>query len=590
MRAHSQPDSIRRIVRLLLLYRWASLLLPGITLLLAVTGQEPPAGIGIAGNIGLLVAVLGVNGLLTLAREAIDRNVLRRPALLGVDLLWLTLVLALTGGERSPYILHSFSPVFAGALLFQERGGVAAGGVYALLMTAASLLSRRLEPGPLDAQQIITYGVGLLLTAPLLGYTSRLLQQSQIQAERLKTLTRRLSASNQQLARANDQLNLIRNLTLGLESSTDPVELQEQLLAGLVDELRFHRAVVASYEPDIHALTGWLSRGGDSPSPISHAATLPLELEATRAHLSPIESAMQSHEPVSVTDGRPPSPVDDLNQALGLGSCYQVLPMHLRGEPIGVLLVDWSCRETLTPEDAAMLERLTMHAAVALGSLRLCVGRAQLLAVEEERSRIAADIHDTVSQSLFGLAYGLNACTEMLPAEPGPVGQVKEQLAQMQPLVFDALQQIRSVIMEILPGDLSRERFVNMLHKQLAAMSVGRPIQLETDVTTAFNHWPMEFRQQLLLIAYEAIANIARHAQADRAKLHLHASANRVIVEVQDNGVGFDPEAARAVDGLGVHSIRKRVESLHGQLTIESIPQQGVRLQADIPLPGQAHS
>ena len=383
--------------------------------------------------------------------------------------------------------------------------------------------------------------------------------------------------------RIQQQLNLIHNLTLMLESASDPVELQEQLLAGLVDELGFRRAIVGIYDSKLEAMTGWVSRGGDAQTVVGHAEAATIDGEGVSA--DPVAQAFQQRKYLHVAEGTAPTANNVLNEGLSLAGSYYIWPMYLRQQPIGILIVECSEPETLTADELQTLELLTSHASVVLGSLHLCIGRTQNMAVSEERSRIAADLHDSVSQSLFGLAYGLDACKDMLPDEPEQVALVKAQLHQIQPLVYEALSQIRSVMLDILPGDLDRERFINTLHKQLSTLALGRPIRLTTAVTPQFNLWPLEYRQQLMLITHEAIANVARHAEADTLVVELQAFGQKLILTVIDDGIGFSPGNTVFVTGLGIDSIRQRVERLGGMFEITSMPSRGTHLQAQIPLP-----
>jgi len=165
------------------------------------------------------------------------------------------------------------------------------------------------------------------------------------------------------------------------------------------------------------------------------------------------------------------------------------------------------------------------------------------------------------------------------------IAQVKEQLAQIQPLVYEALSQIRSVILDILPGDLDRDRFINALHKRLSTLTLGRDTDLTVAVTPQFNQWPLEYRQQLMMITHEALANIARHAQAQKVIIELKAWGQTLILTVMDDGVGFEPESAFMVEGLGIDSIRQRIEQLGGVLEIVSMPTKGTSVQAQLPLP-----
>ena len=566
-----------RVFQFLLLFRWVSLLLP-----LAYwlgpqwfPGQLQPT------HLPLFLLFIGVNSLITLFADFMNRALLRMPWLLVGELALSALAIATTGGEAGPYYLYSLAPVLAGAFFFGLRGAVLTAGGYTLVYGAA-LYYAHLAPatGP-DVQLVAVQLLGAYLMALVFGYASMLLTRLEDRTVHLTETSRDLAHSNQDLQRINRQLQLIQNLTLILQSSTDPSELQDQLLAGLVDDMGFRRAVVAIYDPDKGALTGWLSRGGARTQAVSHAASLKVA-----ADQGAVAQAMRGRSSVLLTEEVALTDDAALNDVLALGRPCLIFPMQLRGQQVGVLLTELGQGQQVDSSGEMALDLLAGHAGVALGSLRLCINRAQRLAVEEERSRIAADMHDTVSQSLFGLTYGLNACAQMLPDQPGVVADVKQHLEELQPLALDALQEIRSVILEILPGEVSRERFINSLHKQLSALRLGRPVQLTVEVTDGYDSWPLEYRHQLLLIAQEGVANIARHAESRHAWVQLHDSADRVLLVISDDGIGFDQETAPSLPGVGLGSIRNRIEGLGGFLVTHSDLGVGTRLQLSLPLPG----
>lgn len=206
-------------------------------------------------------------------------------------------------------------------------------------------------------------------------------------------------------------------------------------------------------------------------------------------------------------------------------------------------------------------------------------------AAEEIRNRIAADIHDSVSQQLFGLAYGLNACNQLLTQDPHALPQVKAQLADLEPLAFAALHQMRSAIWGLWSGGLDARRLASGLRRHMTALAMDRPVALDVRITPAFDSWPAEFRHQLLLIAQEGIANIARHARAQTAQIVIAQDDGRVLVTIADDGIGFDPNQMVHNTGFGLESMRRRVERLGGVFCSETTPGQGVRLTMTIPLP-----
>jgi signal transduction histidine kinase len=567
----------RRVFQFLLLFRWVSLLLPLAYWLGPQWFPSQPQPT----YLPLFLLFIGMNSLITLFADFMNRALLRMPWLLVGELALSAVAIATTGGEAGPYYLYSLAPVLAGAFFFGIRGALLTGGVYTFFYAAALSLAHQALATTPDLQLVAVQLLGAYLMALVFGYASMLLTQLEDRTVHLTETSRDLQRSNQELQRINHQLQLIQNLTLTLQSSTDPSELQEQLLDGLVDDMGFRRAVVAIYDPGEGALTGWLSRGGSGTRAVNHATSLKVATDG-----GVVAQTMRDRSTRLLAQDQPLTDDPALDEALALGRPCLIFPMQLRGQQVGVLLTELSQDQQFDAPGETALDLLAGHAGVALGSLRLCINRAQRLAVEEERSRIAADMHDTVSQSLFGLTYGLNACAEMLPEEPSNVAEVKQHLGELQPLALDALQEIRSVILQILPGEVSRERFVNSLHKQLSALRLSHGIQLTVEVTDRFDEWPVEYRRQLLLIAQEGVANIARHAEARHAWVQLHDSHDRVLLAISDDGMGFDQETAPSLPGVGLGSIRNRIEGLGGFLVTQSDLGKGTRLQLSLPLPG----
>lgn len=247
----------RRVFQFLLLFRWVSLLLP-----LAYWLAPQWFGGEEGSPIWLFVVLAGLNAIITLFADNINRALIERPWLLMGDLGLVAVVMAATGGEAGPYYLYSLAPVLAAAFFFGIRGALLSAGTYTALYGLALVVAHQAPAAAPDLQLVAVQILGLYLMALVFGYASLLLAQLQERSQHLTVTSQDLAHSNQDLQRINRQLQLIQSLTLLLQSSTDPSELQEQLLDGLVDDMNFRRAVVAIYDPDRGALTGWLSRGG----------------------------------------------------------------------------------------------------------------------------------------------------------------------------------------------------------------------------------------------------------------------------------------------------------------------------------------
>ncbi|MBW7883607.1 MAG: GAF domain-containing sensor histidine kinase [Caldilineaceae bacterium] len=561
------------VFRFLLAFRWASLAPVPIAWLLPGLGWAPSPA-----SVYVFLFLLAINVVLTRYYQPINQWLRRTPWLLGLDLALLAVILALTGGVASSFYFYTLSPILAAAFFFQLRGGLLAALAFTPLYLLAVTVGRA-PLAPVEVYLALLEIFSFYLIAVLFGYPAILLEKLRERTARLAETGHELAASNTNLQHRNQQLHLIQELTLSLQSSVDPAELQEVLLAGLVDEMQFPTAVIALHDGS-GALTAWLSRGGAKTETVAHAAEL-----ALAGHDCPITRAVATRKTVVVTDAEPPCHLPALDAALAVQGSYVVLPMYLRDVLVGVLLVGAAPDQPLTGTDITSLALVANHASVALGSLRLCIDRAQRLAAEEVRNRIAADIHDTVSQNLFGLAYGLNACNQLLAQDLTTApAKVQAQLLDLEPLAFSALHQVRSAILGLLPGGMDRARFAAGLRKHMDALRMGKPVHFTVEVVTDFEQWPLELRHQLLLIAQEGVANIARHANAQQAWVVVDSADGVAMLTIRDNGRGFDPAQVTQVSGIGLDGVRRRVDNLGGTLHIQAEPGAGVEIAVAIPI------
>jgi signal transduction histidine kinase len=561
------PGEQSRAFRLLVVYRWISLLPPLLWLvqrsLGTTAGDWWPVGLAVCMNL-----------LLTLGAGPINRLLLRQPALLAVDLVLSAVLVGTTGAETSPFYLYSLAPILAAAFFFQIKGGLMAALGYALLYMAMLAWSPRpLEPavnGPLAVAQVISF----VLIALIFGYPSQLLQQ-------LRLAHSRVAASNAEMAQRNRDLHLLDELTLVMQSSVDLAEIQETILRGLVVEMGYRSAAIGLYDVDQNTLTSWLTLENlpvpAGPQRLSHTEILSLEEDD-----GPLARALASRRPIEVVDGEPPTASRVLGKRLIAGRHYIALPMHLRDNTLGVILVDHlPAGRPLAAGDRASLERLAAHAGVTLGSMRLCINRAQREAVMQERTRIAADLHDSISQVLYGLAYGLDACIQLLPVHPE---RVQDELRKLQPVVADAQAQMRSAIFDMRSDEIASDTFVARLHRHLHAACPTGGHALSIELPGEFDQWDADLRHQLYRIAQEAMTNAAKHANAHRIDVTVEPDGDHVEVRVEDDGQGFDPAAFDSSQTLGLHSMQERVQHLGGVLDIRSSAEAGTVLLARIPL------
>jgi signal transduction histidine kinase len=200
-----------------------------------------------------------------------------------------------------------------------------------------------------------------------------------------------------------------------------------------------------------------------------------------------------------------------------------------------------------------------------------------------ERQRIARDLHDSVSQSLFSTTLHVRTAQRALELEQldatGPVG---EELSEIGQLTRGALAEMRALILELRPGALAEEGLVAALTKQAAALSAREGLTIDVDGPDAGLALELEVEEQLYRLGQEALANVVKHARASRAAVRIAADDDIVMIEVHDDGRGFDP-AAVGPDHFGLRSMRGRVADLGGRLEITSTPGQGTVLRVEVP-------
>jgi len=200
-----------------------------------------------------------------------------------------------------------------------------------------------------------------------------------------------------------------------------------------------------------------------------------------------------------------------------------------------------------------------------------------------ERQRIARDLHDSVSQSLFSTTLHVRTAQHALAREGlDATGPVDEELSEIGQLTRDALAEMRALIFELRPGALAEEGLVAALTKQASALSARKELVIEVDGPDERLPLKPEVEEQLYRLGQEALANVVRHARASGATVRIATEDDAVVVEVSDDGCGFDP-AAVGPDHFGLRSMRGRVADLQGRLQVTSTPGRGTVVRVEVP-------
>ncbi len=196
----------------------------------------------------------------------------------------------------------------------------------------------------------------------------------------------------------------------------------------------------------------------------------------------------------------------------------------------------------------------------------------------EERQRLARELHDSVSQALYGISLGANTALALFETDRQ---QVREALAYILGLAHAGLTEMRALIFELRPESLEQEGLVAALTKQVAALRTRHDVQVSLTMC-AEPAMPGPLKEALYRIAREALQNAVKHARANQLNIQLLCDPEATLLEVSDDGIGFDPQMPYP-GHLGLQSMRERAASFGGTVEILSAPGQGTRVQARIP-------
>ncbi|GAB3012016.1 hypothetical protein GCM10027185_02630 [Spirosoma pulveris] len=204
----------------------------------------------------------------------------------------------------------------------------------------------------------------------------------------------------------------------------------------------------------------------------------------------------------------------------------------------------------------------------------------QLMHVLQIRNRISADLHDEIGSSLSSIGILGTMIRLNLPSQH-PSGAMVERIVTEARQVSNSLDDI---VWSINPNNDDLGSFIARMNRYAAELFEASGISYQIAIPDSVQqlNLPMEKRQDLYLIAKEAVNNLVKHAQATQVSLKINVESNRLHLEVSDNGVGFDPHAETQRNG--VRNMLTRAKKLHGELTITSAPGQGTSLKLSFPI------
>ena len=364
------------------------------------------------------------------------------------------------------------------------------------------------------------------------------------------------------LADANELLFSLHQVAQELPASLDLDEALDSTIERLRDLLAFDTAAILVFEESDGSWSVARRYGARLPNALPAAELPPPVRRAARGLLPVVEVA-------------------DLLRANGPGLSNQAVsglyaPLQARGFLVGVMVVERHQHDPFTERDAELLIGFAEPAALAIDNARW-FARLRTVGADEERTRIARDLHDRIGQSLAYLAFELDRIVRK--DERGDA--VTPDLVGIREDVRGVVREVRDTLYD-LRTDVSDERSVPSVLEEFSQRvrdRSGMEVRLRVDETARM---PRLQERELWRIAQEAIVNAERHSHGSRIDIFWLSDGREAVIEVRDNGQGMPVGSAGRLDSYGMLGMRERAASIGANLAIGSIPREGVTVRVSL--------
>jgi len=253
--------------------------------------------------------------------------------------------------------------------------------------------------------------------------------------------------------------------------------------------------------------------------------------------------------------------------------CWMGVPLIVKDQVVGMLTLDHQSPGYYDESHAELAMALASQAAVAIENARL-YRQVEQVAVAQERNRLARDLHDAVTQTLFSTSLIAEVLPKLWERDP-EVG--REKLEELRVLTRGALSEMRTLLLELRPDTLA-EVELGDLYRHLTRAFTGRTRVPVTLTQEGKSGMPPEVKEAFYRVGQEALNNIEKHAEASQVEVHLDLGQGRVEISIRDDGCGFDL-AELSPENLGLKIMRERAEAASASLKIKSAPGAGTTIR-----------
>ena len=381
-----------------------------------------------------------------------------------------------------------------------------------------------------------------------------------------------LRERDQALTRRNDELALLNKIGTALASSLELDEIMNKTLALLMAHFKVEAGEIFLREEDGETLRLVLHRG--------EAAEAFWTRNRYKIGEGMVGLAAQTRQPVVSNQLEKDERVT--RQAVVKAGFRQIacIPLTAHGDIVGVLTIATRSKEVISESELQVLVSVAAGAGSAIENARLH-SNVRRVTILEERERIGMDLHDGIIQSIYGVGLALENARAVLREDPESAD--KRLLKAMDDL-NRTIRDIRTYILDLRPRQLHGESLIEGLGRLVAEFRQNTKLE----VTLAGPKEPLSDLRQvnamvLFHICQEALANIAKHANASKVTIDLWSTSDRALLEIHDNGDGFDLEKASKTVGHGLANMQTRVANVGGDLDIITARKEGTTILAWVP-------
>jgi PAS domain S-box-containing protein len=399
----------------------------------------------------------------------------------------------------------------------------------------------------------------------------------------VRDITERVEAYRlleQRVEERTRELAALIDISQTVASTLELEPLLEMILDQLKAAVNYTGSAIMTLDGDASVIVGYR---GPIPAARSVGMRFPI------AEAAAVWEVLTCGEPVIIPDVYADEPLansyraslgDRLTTAFAYLRAWMGVPLTHKGRIIGLLSCGSVTPGYYTEQHARLAMGIASQAAIALENAHL-YQQTQELAKLEERQKLARELHDSVSQALYGIGLGARTARVQLDRDPA---QVAAPLDYVLSLAEAGMAEMRALIFELRPESLAMEGLVVALKKQAAMVHARHNIEVREAICDE-PEIALELKEALYRIAQESLHNTIKHSRAQSVDLTLAVADGRITLEVRDDGQGFDP-TGEFPGHLGLRSMRERVARAGGEVTITSAPGQGTTIRAWLPAGG----